>query len=173
VTFWLLGKARWHDLVGYVTAQFLGAIVGTPFVALVRAQQARDVSFGATQPGRGITPLTAAALEAAMTAVIVLLILFMASHPATTRYLPIALTVAIGLLVWQMAPFTGASVNPACSLGSAIFARVTSNYWVYAVGSVHRLVPATGILTTKMFHDSSYPKTMASALKVSNGEPSD
>jgi aquaporin Z len=182
VTFWLLGKAHWHDLVGYVTAQLLGAIAGTALAALVWSQQAQDVSFGATQPGPGITPLTAAGLEAAMTAITVLFILFMASHPGTTRYMPVALTVVIGVLVWQMAPFTGASMNPARSLGPAIFARVTSNYWIYVVGpiagsliatAVYRLVPAAKILTTKMFHDSSYPTTMASTLRVSNGESSD
>jgi aquaporin Z len=182
LTFWLLGKAHWHDLVGYVTAQLLGAIAGTSLAALVWSQQAQDVSFGATQPGPGITALKAAGLEAAMTAIIVLLILFMASHPRTTRYMPVALTVVIGVLVWQMAPFTGASMNPARSLGPAIFAQVTSNYWIYVVGpiiggliatAVYRLVPAAKILTTKMFHDSSYPTTMASTLRVSNGESPD
>lgn len=179
-TFWLLGKAHWHDLAGYVTSQLLGAIAGTSLAAVLWSQQAREVSFGATQPGPGITPLAAAGLEAAMTAVIVLLILAMASHPGTARYTPVALTIVIAVLVWQMAPFTGASMNPARSLGPAIFARVTSNYWIYVVGpflggafaaAVYRLVPAGKILTTKIFHDSSYPSTMASALKVSDERP--
>jgi aquaporin Z len=175
LAFWAQGKAHWHDVVGYLSAQFLGAICGTALVRLVWGAQAISVHDGATQPGAGTDALTAVALEAAMTAAVILTILLMTSSPATARFTPVVLWLMIATLVWQVAPYTGTSLNPARSLGPALLAPLLGPYWIYVAGpllggaaavGVFALIPAATVLTTKLFHDPAYPSTMASTLRV-------
>jgi aquaporin Z len=80
----------------------------------------------------------------------------------------------IAVLVWQGAPFTGTSLNPARSLGPAVVVDIYVHLWVYVIGplsgaflavGVFALVPAE-TLTAKLFHDPSYPSTMRSSLPV-------
>ncbi len=72
-------------------------------------------------------------LEATFTAIFVLVILKVTSSPgqSSTVFLAISLTlVAIHL---ALVPFTGASVNPARSLGSDVAGGVWDDQWVYMV----------------------------------------
>jgi aquaporin Z len=173
--FWSQRKVHWHDLVGYLVAQFLGAIVGTAIVRAVWREQAVSVHVGATQPGSGVSALEAVLLEVGMTAVVMLTILFMTSRATTARYTPLVLWLMIAVLVWQLAPFTGTSLNPARSLGPALIAPLLTHYWIYVVGpclggavaaAVFTVATPAEVLTTKLFHDARYPSTMASRLPV-------
>ncbi|MGT2425043.1 MIP/aquaporin family protein [Amnibacterium kyonggiense] len=175
LAFWSQGKVHWHDLVGYVVAQCLGAVVGTAIVRLLWGEQAVGVHVGATQPGHGVGAPGAVLLEAGMTALVVLTILLMTSRAATARFTPLVLWVLIAVLVWRFAPFTGTSLNPARSLGPALVAPLFAHYWVYVVGpclgaaiavGVFRFATTAEVLTTKLFHDPRYPSTMASRLPV-------
>jgi aquaporin Z len=76
-------------------------------------------------------------------------------------------------LVWQGAPSTGTSLNPARSIAPALLAPHLDNLWVYIAGpSAGALLAAavfaafrhTNTLTAKLFHDPRYPSTLASAL---------
>lgn len=178
--FWALGKVHWHDVAGYVCSQLLGSIVGTGLAGLVWDERLEKVSFGATRPGYHVSNVVAAALEAAMALVLLLCILLMVSSSRTARYIPLAVVVLISVFVWQLAPFTGASFNPARSLGPALLANVTSTYWIYVVGplvggaaavGVFKAIPTVHVLTTKLFHDPRYPSTMASSLAVAGRDP--
>lgn len=175
LTFWSQRKVHWHDLAGYVVAQLLGAVVGTAIVRLVWGAQAVSVHVGATQPGSGVTAPEAVLLEAGMTALVIMTILLMTSRAATARYTPLVLWLMIAVLVWQLAPFTGTSLNPARSLGPALIAPLFANYWIYVVGpclggavaaGLFALATPAEVLTTKIFHDPRYPSTMASRLPV-------
>ena len=77
------------------------------------------------------------------------------------------------MLVWQLAPFTGTSLNPARSLGPALVAPLLAHYWIYVVGpclggaiasGVFAVATPAQVLTTKLFHDARYASTMASRL---------
>lgn len=181
LAFWTQRKVHWHDLVGYITAQTLGAVAGTVAAdALWRVQAAR-VADGATRPGPGVTSAEAVALEAGMTACVLLTILFMTSHHRTARLTPVALWLLIAALVWQLAPLTGTSMNPARSLGPALTAGALDVYWIYLAGPLLGTVVAVGVftfarrtdvLTTKLFHDVEYPSTMGATLPVAVPSPS-
>ncbi|MBW4042831.1 MAG: aquaporin family protein [Acidobacteria bacterium] len=175
LTFWTQRKVHWHDLVGYVVAQFLGAIVGTVVVRVLWGRQAVAVHVGTTEPGPGVSAPDAVLLEAAMTAAVMLTILFMTSRAATARFTPLVLWLMIAVFVWQFAPFTGTSLNPARSLGPALVAPLLAHYWIYVVGpclggavaaGVFAIATPAEVLTTKLFHDARYPSTMASRLPV-------
>ena len=173
LAFWTQRKVHWHDLVGYIAAQTLGAMAGTLAALALWRGQAAGVSDGATRPGPGVTPATAIALEAGMTACLLLTILFMTSHRQTSRLTPLALWLLIAGFVWQFAPMTGTSMNPARSLGPALTAGALDVYWIYLAGpllgtaaavGLFTLARSTEVLTTKLFHDPGYPSTMGSTL---------
>jgi len=113
-------------------------------------------------------------VEAAMTALLVLVILLMTSGRAA-RWTPLVLWPLIAALVWQGAPYSGTSLNPARSLGPALLAPQLRPYWIYVVGplaggalavAAFGLWPKRRVLTPKLFHDPAYPSTMASSLPV-------
>ena len=107
-----------------------------------------------------------------MTAALILMILLMTSHPRVARWTPLGNWILIAVLVWQGAPYTGTSLNPARSLGPAAVAVLAAHLWVYLVGPVTGAVLAVAAfrmtrrptLTAKIFHDPRYPSTLGSEL---------
>jgi aquaporin Z len=164
LAFWLSRKMHDHDVAAYVIAQCLGGVLGAGVVRFAWSDSA-SVGFGVTRPGPGIVPVAAAAIEAGMTAVLVLTILLFVSRMRTARWTPLAVWVVVAVLVWQGAPLTGTSLNPARSLGPAIVAMNLQNLWVYLVGPpVGALAAALLVMsrtqlrpvTAKLFHDPAY-----------------
>jgi aquaporin Z len=175
LAFWCRHHVHRHDLAGYIVSQCLGALLGTALVELLWGSTATSasVSLGVTKPGRGFTAGDAAALEALMTAVMIGTILFMVSSKRTARWTPLVLIPVIATLVWQGAPYTGTSMNPARSLAPALLLPDLHDLWVYLVGAplgallavgVYDLVPSVQTLTAKLFHDPRYPSTLGSQL---------
>ncbi len=108
-----------------------------------------------------------------MTASLILMIFFFTSHARTARWTPLGNWLLVATLVWQGAPYTGTSLNPARSLGPALVAPDLANFWVYVVGpgagallavAIFAAFRDTHTLTAKLFHDPRYPSTLASAL---------
>jgi len=164
LAFWMSGKMHRHDIAAYVTAQCVGAVLG---VALLRATwpDFASVGYGVTKPDPLIAPAAAVAIEAGMTALLVLTILIFVSRMRTARWTPLAVWVVVALLVWQGAPLTGTSLNPARSLGPALVAPNLHDLWIYLVGPpigsiLVTLLVVGGMrrrpLTAKLFHDPAY-----------------
>ncbi len=180
LAFWCQRKVHWHDLLGYIASQVIGAIAGTLAAHVIWQQQAVGVSDGATRPGPGVSASLAIGLEAGMTACLLLTILFMTSHRRTARLTPVALWILIAVFVWQLAPLTGTSMNPARSLGPALTANVLGVYWIYVVGpllgtavavGLFALARRTEVLTAKLFHDEEYPSTLGATLPTAPRTP--
>ncbi len=173
LAFWTQRKVHPHDLAGYVVAQIAGAITAVALLRLAWGSTATGLHLGATQPGHGFSPLDAAGLEAAMTAALILMIFGFTSNARTARWTPLGNWLLVATLVWQGAPYTGTSLNPARSLGPALVAPELANLWVYLVGPCAGALLAAAIfagfrdthtLTAKLFHDPRYPSTLASTL---------
>jgi aquaporin Z len=115
------------DGAGYIVAQILGTI-GAALLTLALFNQAA-VQGVITRPGHGFTEIDAFVLETVLTAAFILVILASTARLPTAAGLIIPLTlVAIHLAA---VPFTGASVNPARSLGPAIVAGDLGSIWIY------------------------------------------
>lgn len=173
LAFWTQRKVHPHDLAGYIGAQLLGAVLGTAAVAALWGAEAQAVDIGATAPGHGLTRPGAVGVEAAMTAVLILVLLLMTSSPRTTRWTALVLWPVIATLVWQGAPYTGTSLNPARSLGPALLAPLLGPYWVYVAGpllggtiavAAFALLRDRHVLTAKLFHDPRYRSTLGTSL---------
>lgn len=83
LAFWTQREVHRHDVAGYIAAQLLGAIFACGLLRAAWGRTARALHVGATQPGRGLTDFEATAMEALMTAALILMTRLL--HLATTR----------------------------------------------------------------------------------------
>jgi aquaporin Z len=174
LAFFCRGHLNPNDLLGYVASQAAGAVVGTFAVRALWGHRASSIRDGLTLPGRGVSALGASGLETVMTALLILVIFGFVSSTRTVHWTPLALIPTVALLVWQVAPYTGTSLNPARSLGPAVVSGWFNDYWVYLVGPLVGALLAAGIwafvpfdtLTAKLFHDERYHSILASTLPV-------
>ena len=118
------------DAIGYIIAQVAGAVLASGLVAYASSTAA--VQGTATVPGGGLDTVQVVILEAILTAVFVMVILRTTSNGGSGAAIAIPMTlIAIHLAA---VPLTGASVNPARSLGPAIIGGAYGDIWVYIVG---------------------------------------
>jgi aquaporin Z len=172
LAFWARRHLSPHDLAGYVVSQLVGAVLATAALQALWGGRATSVMDGLTQPGHDLSPLGASAVEAVMTALLVLTIFTFVSFRATARWAPLAVLAVVAVLVWQGAPYTGTSLNPARSLGPAVISGRFRDYWVYVAGPLTGALFAAAVwavipletLTAKLFHDQRYRSVFASAL---------
>jgi aquaporin Z len=172
LAFGVLGRVSWHDLAGYLVAQFTGALVGALAFHLLWGSVAVSVRGGVTHP-RVATP-EALALEAGMTALLVATIFLFVSRERLARWTPLAVWPLLAVMIWKLSPYTGTSLNPARSEGPAVAFTDLPDLWIYFVGP---LVGALGVAllwrstrpsmhpkTAKLFHDRRYACSLASDL---------
>lgn len=126
------GRTTPIDAVGYIVAQVLGAIASAVLVLLLWNQAA--VAGTITAPGSGFTDIQALILETVLTAGFLLVILSATRHAASLAALAIPLTLVA--IHFAAVPFTGASVNPARSIGPALIGGDLSKIWIYIVAPV-------------------------------------
>ncbi|MEP7309112.1 MAG: aquaporin [Acidobacteriota bacterium] len=132
LTFFRLGKVAQPDLIGYIVAQFSGAIVGLGVVAAALPGIIADpsVNYVTTMPGpSGL--VVAFLAEVAISLVLMLTVLTVSNQPRWARFTGLS----AGLLVWTYiiieAPLSGMSMNPARTFGSALLARDFLGLWIY------------------------------------------
>jgi aquaporin Z len=120
------------DAVGYIAAQIIGALIAALIVMVAVSQQ--TVADGITKPGTGMTDVGALILETVFTAAFLLVIL------TSTRRAPALAALAIPLTLVAIhfadATLSGASVNPARSIGSAVVGGDLTGIWIYLVGPI-------------------------------------
>ena len=147
------GRTTPADAAGYIVAQVIGAIGAAALVLVLWSQAA--VASTITAPGSGFSDLQALVLETVLTAIFLLVILTATKHASTHAALAIPLT----LVAIHMAavPFTGASVNPARSIGPALIGGDLSKLWIYLVAPVIGAVVAA--LLYRAANSESAPST--------------
>src|SRR5947209_5775285 len=129
------GRFPWRYVLPYWLAQFAGAIIAVALDLLLLPQKAPAVHFGATQPKAGILP--ALIIEVVLSFFLMLVNMASATDKRFKRS-DSGLTVGFVILVSGLMgnSLSGASMNPARSLGPALFAGGSSlaNVWLYVVG---------------------------------------
>ena len=120
------------DAIGYILAQVIGAIAAAAVVFVVAGQGA--VAAGVTKPGAGISDIGALILEIVLTAGFVLVILVATKRAAGLA--PLAIPLTLVAIHFASATLSGASVNPARSIGSALLGADLAALWIYLVGPI-------------------------------------
>ena len=120
-----------REAAAYVSAQLLGAIVAA--LALLAIWPDRPADLGATVPSAGAG--SALVYELLMTAILMFVIMAVATDArAVGPAAAIAIGGVIGLDALFGGPVTGASMNPARSLGPALASGEWREIWVYLAG---------------------------------------
>jgi MIP family channel proteins len=136
------GRFPWRYVLPYCVCQWLGGIAAAAMVALLYGP-----GHGAHVPG--VPAGTAAGTEVLLTFLLMLVIISVATDRRVNGAVPglaIGLTVVIDVLIGG--PLTGGSMNPARSLGPALFAGgpALASYWVYLVGP-----PVGAVLAARLY----------------------
>ena len=122
-----------REAAAYIAAQIAGATVAA--LMLLAVWTDKPASLGATVPTVGSG--SALVYEAVLSAFLMFVIMAVATD---TRAVGAAAAIAIGGTIGLDAlfggPVTGASMNPARSLGPALVSGEWHDFWVYVVGPV-------------------------------------
>ena len=129
------------DAVGYIIAQVIGAIAAGLVVLLTVNQDA--VKAGITAPGGGVTDVGALVLETIATAGFVLVILASTRRASALAALAIPLTLVA--FHFALATLSGASLNPARSIGSALVGGDLTGLWIYLIGPILGAIIGWGV----------------------------
>jgi len=134
LTFFRLRRIRGADAVFYAAAQFAGAVAGVLLAAAALRGAAGDarVMYAATLPGTAGAPAAFAA-EAAMSFLLMSIVLAVSNAPRWNRFTPLAAGACVALFITFEAPLSGMSMNPARTLGSAAAAMRWDHLWIYFV----------------------------------------
>lgn len=143
-------RMSFSEFVGYVIAQFLGAIAGAALLKLI-------VSFGMTdQTGalgsNGIANVGivgALVVEVILTAIFVLTVLGVTSDKNKGNIAGIVIGLTLTFVHIVGIPLTGTSVNPARSLGPALLAggENLANVWIFIVAPLVGALIAAGLFS--------------------------
>jgi aquaporin Z len=144
VSLWVAGRIRTEDVLGYIVAQFIGAIVGAGIlVVILKGKLAGyDIATGGLgQNGWGQNYLggynTAAAVltEFIATLLFTLVILGSTSGKGATPFPGLVIGLTLVVLHFPFINVTGLSVNPARSLGPAVFVggQALTQLWLFLI----------------------------------------
>ena len=146
VAMWVAGKIKGKDAIFYVIAQCIGGIIGAGILwAIASGNPAFSLaSSGLGQNGYGVHSPAGYSLAACFIAEVVLTALFLfvifgATHKdAPKGFAGVAIGFTLVLIHLVGIPITGTSVNPARSLGPAVFVGgdALTQLWLFIVAPI-------------------------------------
>src|SRR5213595_3307138 len=165
LTFWRLGKVKNWDAFFYVIAQFIGGIAGVFVVTLVARTMLSHpaVKYVATLPGpHGMAIAFIAELIIAFTLMTV--VLNVSNTPHLARFTGIFAGCLVAIYITLEAPFSGMSMNPARTFGSAFPGHLWTGLWIYFIAPVLAMQLAASlylrrdgiVCCAKLHHHNSY-----------------
>ena len=148
---WAGGRFPLNEILPYWASQVLGGVSGAGMLYLVAVSAPSfdptagfaANGFGEHSPG-GYNLASAAIAEALLTAMFLLIILGVTSKNAPAGFAPIAIGLALTLIHLISIPVTNTSVNPARSLGPAVFAPgwALEQVWLFWVAPLAGAIAA-------------------------------
>ena len=122
-----------REAAGYIAAQLVGATAGA--LLLLAVWPDKPAALGATLPT--VATGSALAYEAVLTAILMFVIMAVATDArAVGAGAAIAIGGAVGLDAIFAGPVTGASMNPARSIGPGLAGGELGDLWIYVVGPI-------------------------------------
>ena len=147
LAFLRLGKIRGWDALFYIASQFTGAALGVALVAVLLGKAVSDsaVRYVVTTPGPN-GPWVALLAEFLIATILMSAILHFSNHHRFARYTGLVAGALVATYITIEAPFSGMSMNPARTLGSALPAMIWDGLWVYMTA------PPIGMLAAAEFY---------------------
>ena len=138
IAFWTMGEFHRKNVIPYISAQVFGAILASICLYFLLNENFNSVSevsyLGSTLP-RG-TESQAFGFEFILTFILMIVICSSAVHgKATKDFAGLAIGLTVGLESMFAGPITGASMNPARSIGPAIVSGNFEHLWIYILAT--------------------------------------
>jgi len=147
--FYATGKMKTNDFIRYLISQFLGGIVGAAILVIIFNS---NTALGANGFGElsalGVVWYRAFLVEIILTFIFVLVVLSISAKKEHSNISGLVIGFTLTLVHILGIPFTGTSVNPARSLGSALFTGglALEQVWLFM------LAPLCGSLLAALFY---------------------
>lgn len=126
------GKMSWVTMLGYWIAQVLGGILAA---ALILWFYGSATGVGASVGSlTQTTPWKALLFEALLTFFLVFAVLTVTNNPALALVSGLVIGTILAADMFAGFPLTGASMNPARSIGPALFSNNIGSLWIYIIG---------------------------------------
>jgi aquaporin Z len=131
-TFLRLGKIKFWDALFYMTAQFIGAVAGVLLVARFLSKEISDpaVRYVVTLPGPH-GPWVALLAEFTIAAGMMSAVLYFSNHHRLSGFTGLFAGMLVATYITLEAPFSGMSMNPARTFGSAFPPMIWDGLWIY------------------------------------------
>jgi aquaporin Z len=171
---WAGNRFSGKDLLPYIVAQVLGAILGgfivyliasgNPDFTLSGSNPLATNGFGAHSPG-GYPLLTCLITEVIMTFMFLTIILGATDRRAPSGFAPVPIGLALTLIHLISIPVTNTSVNPARSTGVALFAgtELIAQLWLFWIAPIIGALLA-GWLYTAFFAEARTEQDASDAM---------
>jgi len=165
---WAGGRFPSSELLPYIIVQVIGAIVaagliyviaiGQPGFELTGSNPLATNGFGEHSPG-GYNLLSCLVTEVVLTFIFLFVILGATDRRAPAGFAPIAIGMALTLIHLISIPITNTSVNPARSLGPALFAggALIGQVWLFWVAPILGALLA-GFAYSSLMDEPTVPK---------------
>lgn len=126
VTFGLAvtGKFPWTDVPKYVSAQVVGAIIGAAAIIGVLGQASVDVGLGVAAFGAEVGHVQGFIAEFVGTFILVFTIFGVIHRKAAPGFAGVAIGLVVFAAIIPVAPATGASINPARTIGPMLVSQI-------------------------------------------------
>jgi aquaporin Z len=134
LTFFRLGKIKSVDAAFYLLFQFAGAAVGVSIAALVLGPKIADpaVQYAATFPGTS-GPAIAALGEFAISFLQMTIVLSVSNNHRFSRLTGLIAGLMVATYIAIESPYSGMSMNPARTFGSALPSGIWDGFLIYLV----------------------------------------
>lgn len=168
LSFFRLGRIRGGDALGYIGAQFTGAVLGVYLTKLSfsAGSAATTIEPAVTRPGAAGGTIAFVA-ELAISFVLFATVLYASSHRRLEKATGLLAAILVCLYITFEAPLSGMSMNPARSFGSALVAGDLSDLWIYllapplgmllAAEFMLRILGRGAVLCAKLHHRNDQP----------------
>ncbi|MCF8278652.1 MAG: MIP family channel protein [Flavobacteriales bacterium] len=152
IAFWLSGRFPFKEVAPYIAAQCLGSIAAAAL--LLYLFPADSTSLATTLVSGSV--MQSFVLELVITFLLMLIIIMVATGSKEVGTLAgIAIGAAVAVLALLAGPISGASMNPARSLGPALVSGNLQHLWVYFAAPI-----IGAALAVPVSHFLKGPKTL-------------
>lgn len=140
-----LGNINAIDAIFYILFQFIGAALGVLLIYLLMPHPIASppVNYIVTRPYPTIT--IAFIAEFVISFILITVVLYSNTTKSLSAYTATFVAIMIAVFITIEAPFSGMSMNPARSFGSAIIANQWPAFWIYCIA------PPLGMITGELF----------------------
>jgi aquaporin Z len=165
LAFTRLGKVAPRDAIGYVGAQFAGAVLGVWAAVFIARQMlaASEVHYAVTRPGRS-GAVVAFVAEVVISFILMTVVLTVSNRVSLARFTGLCAGLLVATFITVEAPLSGMSMNPARTVGSAFWAHDWTALWIYLVAPPLGMLAAaelyirrrgkTGVFCAKLHHQN-------------------